>query len=174
MMARATTLYNEIEEYFEGTVPDYLKALADVDESLLRVKWESYRKTLYDSTKLLPAELKCMMAYQVVKGHSQCGVCSSSHLHRMKDLGVEPETVSALEKNISKTGLDEKSKNILILSYHVSFDPKGIIESNLFSVFSQYFAKREMTEIIDYVTTSAALQDFIHLQHLKHDQLGTG
>ncbi len=111
-----TSPYKEIEEYFEGTVPDYLKALADVDESLLRVKWESYRRTLYDGTKLLPEELKCMMAYQVVKGHSQCGVCSSSHLHRMKDLGVEPKMVRDLERNISKLGLDEKSKNILIVS----------------------------------------------------------
>ena len=168
-MTRNLDPYKEIEEYFEGAVPDYLKALADVDESLLSVKWESYRRTLYDGTNLLSTALKCMMAYQVVKGHSQCEVCSSSHLHRMKDLGVEPKVVSDLEKNISKLGLDEKSKNILVLSYHASIDPSGMIESDLFSTYSKYFSKREMTEIIDYVITSKAWQDFIHMQHLKHD-----
>ncbi len=168
-MARTTSIYEEIEQYFEGTIPDYLKALADVDESLLKIKWESYRRTLYDGTKLLPVGLKCMMAYQVVKGHSQCGVCSNSHLHRMADLGVEPKLVRDLEKNISKSGLDEKSKNILVLSYHASFNPKDIMESDLLPAYSKYFNKREMTEIIDYIITCTALQDFIHLQHMEHD-----
>lgn len=154
---------DDIERYL-GVVPGFLKALA-FDVSLLHAFWSLYKRALF-LDGATPHETKYMMAYQVVRAYSKCPSCIQVHESMMRRTGIPQETIEQIRGDIEKSHLDQKTKNILVFTYHVA--EKTRPDSQLINAYNYLLTEEELTEAVITITICKALQDFIHIMNIAH------
>jgi len=151
-----------------GETPEYLKSLT-FNPPLAEAFWNACRRILYEDGAL-PKETKYMIAYMTVRAYSACPVCLSTHERMMVKMGIQPETIEQLRRDIEGVRLGERVKTLLVLSYHMvrTFDVEREKETyeKLLGTLTSIYRWEEAAEAILVVSLTKALQDFMHMLHL--------
>lgn len=102
-----------------GQVPFTLQFLS-ARPSLLEVYYRMYRDSTAQS--LLTKNQISLLAFEAAKADG-CKICKNLFEGNLKALGMNEEEIKALDKDIKKTMLDQKTKNLLIYGYSVAENP---------------------------------------------------
>ena len=85
-------------------------------------------------------------------------------------MGIQPETIEQLRRDIEGVRLGERVKTLLVLSYHMvrTFDVEREKETyeKLLGTLTSIYRWEEAAEAILVVSLTKTLQDFMHMLHL--------
>jgi alkylhydroperoxidase family enzyme len=115
---RLKEVYDQIARE-AGQVPFALQFLS-ANPDLLQIYWSALRDTTAKSH--LTRHQQSLITYEVAKADG-CKICKGLCDAELRNLGMNDEEIKTLEKDIKKTTLDQKTKNILIYAYAIAEDP---------------------------------------------------
>ena len=114
---RLKEVYDQIAKE-AGQVPFTLTFLS-ANPELLQVYWTAQRDMLAQSH--LTKQQLAMISYEAAKADG-CKICKGLFDKELRSLGMNDEEIKALDKDIKKTMLDQKTKNLLIYEYAIAED----------------------------------------------------
>jgi hypothetical protein len=131
----------------EGMSSPFWTGLSSVPH-VLEAYWQSFSNLL--NSGAISKETKMMIGSECALADG-CPACSEVTRQLLVGMGMKDETIEKLEKAIKSSSLDDKTKNILIYSYHVARNPHDIDE-NFISVFKVLLGDRQLVEIAGWVS----------------------
>lgn len=102
-----------------GQVP-FAMQFFSASPDLLEIYWNAMRDTMAKSH--LTKHQHALIAYEVAKADG-CKICRGLCDKELRAMGMNDEEIKQLDKDIKKTTLDQKTKNVLIYSYSIAEDP---------------------------------------------------
>ena len=115
---RLKEVYDQIAKE-AGQVPFALQFFSSSPD-LLEIHWRSQRDILAKSH--LTKHQLSLIAYEAAKADG-CGICKGLCDKELRNIGMNDEEIKALDKDIKKTTLDQKTKNLLIYAFSIADDP---------------------------------------------------
>ncbi|MDV3277970.1 MAG: hypothetical protein LYZ69_05825 [Nitrososphaerales archaeon] len=115
---RLKEVYDQIAKE-GGQIPFALTFLSASPE-LLQVYWGAQRDMMAQSH--LTKQQLAMISYEVAKADG-CKICKGLCDKELRSIGMNDEEIKTLDKDIKKTMLDQKTKNLLIYAYAIAEDP---------------------------------------------------
>ncbi|MDG7016472.1 MAG: hypothetical protein JRM82_03755 [Nitrososphaerota archaeon] len=140
-----------------GQVPFALQFLS-ASPDLLEIYWRAQRDTQAKSH--LTKHQLSLISYEVAKADG-CKICRGLSDKELRSLGMNDEEIKTLDKDIKKSTLDQKTKNLLIYAYSVAEDPHnkdGVV--NAFKTLGM--TDEELLEIAAITLSNKNTLDLIH------------
>ncbi len=133
-------------------VPNIHKMLANSPAALTGT-WEALRNVFLQTS--LPVSLASMILFSI-SAAKKCQYCSAIHQVTCKTLGVEAETLAALDSNLEALA-PQRVQAIVKFAQKVALDPQGLEAADYDTVREQGIGDQELMEII----ALAALGNFL-------------
>ena len=112
--------------------------------TVVRGTWEAVRNILI--TGALPRWQKEMMFVAISKDR-QCRYCTAAHIACCRMLGVKPELLESLVRNIDNIP-DQKLRDMVKFALKCSRDPQSVTESDYESLREHGLNQSEIMEIV--------------------------
>lgn len=146
-------VYDDIKRVMQiPFVPNLDKVLGNAP-SALSGAWEALRNIFLQTS--LPMPLATMVLYSIAVAKN-CQYCSAVHQVTCRSLGVEEETLAALDNNLDALA-PQRVQAIVKFAQKCALDPQSLAEADYESVRSQGISDQELMEII----ALAALGNFL-------------
>jgi alkylhydroperoxidase family enzyme len=140
-----------------GEVPFGLQFLS-ARPGLLEIYYRMYRDSTAQS--LLTKNQISLLAYEAAKADG-CKICKNLSESNLKNLGMNEEEIKVLDKDIKKSTLDQKTKNLLIYGYSVAEDPHN--KDGVVNAFKSLGLTDE--ELLDTAAITLANKNILDLIH---------
>ena len=140
-----------------GQVPFAMQFLS-ASPDLLEIYWRAQRDMM--SKSRLSKHQQSLVSYEVARADG-CKLCKSLYDKELRSLGMNDEEIKMLDKDVKKTTLDQKTKNILIYAFSIAEDPHnkdGVV--NAFKTLGM--TDDELLEIATITLANKSTLDLIH------------
>jgi uncharacterized peroxidase-related enzyme len=124
-------------------VPNIFKAQA-TSPNVLRGTWDVFRNVFLSTS--LPMPLASMILFSIAAAKN-CQYCSSVHQVTCKTLGVDEDTLAALDGNLESL-TPQRMQAIVKFAQRCALDPQGLEAADYDDVRNQGISDQEIMEII--------------------------
>ena len=146
-------VYDNIKQVMEiPFVPNIDKAMAAAPNALSG-SWDVLRQVFLQTS--LPMSLASMIMFSIATA-KKCQYCSAVHQVTCTTLGVEEDTLAALQDDLSAVA-PERVQAIVKFAQKCAMDPQGLTAENYDAVRAQGMSDAEIIEVI----TLAALGNYL-------------
>jgi len=137
-------LYDSIKQVMEiPFVPNIDKALAAAPNALAGT-WDVLRNVFLGTS--LPMSLASMIMFSIASAR-KCQYCSAVHHVTCKTLGVEEDTLAALQDDLSAVA-PERVQAIVTFARKCALDPQGLTEGDYDAIRAHGVSDEEIIEVI--------------------------
>lgn len=141
---QVSDIYNEIRSVMEiPFVPNIHKGIAN-SPNVLAGTWDVFRNVFLQTN--LPTSLASMILFSIAYAKN-CQYCSAVHQVTCKTLGVEEETLVALQENLRAVA-PERVQAIVRFAQKCALNPQGLKVADYDAVRDQGVSDEELTEVI--------------------------
>ena len=146
-------IYEEIQREFGiPFVPNLSKTLAN-SPNAVKGYWEAVKNILLKTS--LPTSLAAMILFSIASA-SKCNYCGSIHKVTCRTVGIDEDTLSALDSNLDALS-PRRVQTIVAFAKKCATDRLNLVDEDYESVREQGVSDAEMVEII----ALAALGNFL-------------
>jgi uncharacterized peroxidase-related enzyme len=150
---QAAELFDSIKQVMEiPFVPNIHRAVAAAPNALAGT-WDVLRNVFLQTS--LPMSLASMIMFSI-SAAKNCQYCSAVHQVTCKTLGVEEDTLTALQDDLSAVA-PERVQSIVVFAQKCALDPQGLTEGDYDAVRRQGVSDEEIIEVISL----AALANYL-------------
>ena len=150
---QSAELFDNIKEVMEiPFVPNIHKAVAAAPNALAGT-WDVLQNVFLQTS--LPMSLASMIMFSI-SAAKNCQYCSAVHQVTCKTLGVEEDTLAALQNDLSAVA-PERVQAIVAFAQKCALNPQGLTEGDYDSVRHQGVTDEEIIEVISL----AALANYL-------------
>jgi uncharacterized peroxidase-related enzyme len=159
-------IYEEIQrELGIPFVPNIDKTLA-ISPKALAGKWQLFRNVFLGTS--LPASLAAMILYTVAAAN-KCNYCGSSHKVTCRTVGVDEETLAALDSNLA--GLSPRRvQAIVAFAKKCATDRHSLGDADYESLREQGISDEEIVEIVSLAAPGNYLDTIADSLKLEVDE----
>lgn len=124
-------------------VPNIAKTLA-LSPSALKGYWAVFNNVFMKTS--LPNSLAAMILYTIASANN-CNYCGSIHKVTCRTVGIDEETLSALDNNLSALA-PKRVQAIVSFARKCAMDPQSLVSADYEGLREQGISDEETTEII--------------------------
>lgn len=124
-------------------VPNIGKTLA-LSPSALKGYWAVFNNVFMKTS--LPNSLAAMILYTIASANN-CNYCGSIHKVTCRTVGIDEETLSALDNNLSALA-PKRVQAIVSFARKCAMDPQSLISTDYEGLYEQGISDEEVVEII--------------------------
>ena len=142
--SQTAELYNNIKEVMElPFVPNIHKSIGAAP-NVLEGTWSALRNVFLQTN--LPMSLAAMILFSIASARN-CQYCSAVHQLTCTTLGVEEDTLAALQEDLSAVA-PERVQAIVSFAQKCSLDPQALAASDYDAVRAHGVSDEEIIEVI--------------------------
>ena len=141
---QAAELFDSIKQVMEiPFVPNIHKSVAAAPNALAGT-WDVLRNVFLGTS--LPMSLASMIMFSIASAKN-CQYCSAVHHVTCKTLGVEEDTLAALQDDLSAVA-PERVQAIVTFAQKCALDPQGLTEGDYDAIRAHGVSDEEIIEVI--------------------------
>lgn len=137
-------IYDDIKRVMEIPFVPNIDKVAANSARVLAGTWDVFRNVFLQTS--LPLPLAAMILYSIAAAR-KCQYCSAVHQVTCKTLGIEEETMAALQTDLEALA-PERVQAIVRFAQKCSMDPQSLEASDYDGVRAQGVSEEELAEII--------------------------
>jgi len=149
-------------------VPNIHKAAVG-SPAVLQGTWDALRNVFLSTS--LPISLASMILFSIAAA-KKCRYCSAVHQVTCKTLGVEEETLAALQADLGAL-TPQRVSVIVDLPQKCALNPQGLIEADYEAVREQGVSEQELVEIIGLAALANYLDTIADTMKVEIDSVFT-
>ena len=166
---QVSEIFGNIQRVMEiPFVPNIDKAAAGA-ANVLQATWDVFRNIFLSTS--LPMSLASMIMYSIAVAR-KCRYCSAVHQVTCKTLGVEEETLAALQADLGAL-TPQRVSVIVAFAQKCALDPQGLVEADYEAVRDQGVSEQELVEIIGLAALGNYLDTLTDAMKVEIDQVFT-
>ena len=162
-------IYNDIRRVLEiPFVPNIHKSVG-TSAPVLQGTWDMFRNVFLNTS--LPMPVASMILYSIAAA-KKCQYCSAVHQVTCKSLGVEEDTLAALDGNLQALA-PQRVQAIVTFAQKCALDPQSLEEADYDDVRNQGISDQEMVEIIALAALGNYLDTLADAMKIEIDSVFT-
>jgi len=160
-------IYDDIRRVMEiPFVPNIHKALGS-SATALQGTWDAFRNIFLSTS--LPMPVATMILYSIAAA-KQCQYCSAVHQVTCKSLGVEEDTLAALDGNLQALA-PQRVQAIIMFAQKCALDPQALDQADYDNIRAQGINDQEIVEIISLAALGNYLDTLADAMKIEIDSV---